>query len=436
MSTSTAKSNDLVATIPANTGGTGEFTLKETSYAGYAKAKFGDKTAKLFYWFFAARDTNLGSETPLVIWLNGGPGASSTLGLFLENGPLQFSADGCVQTNPYGWNQSAHIIYWDQPVGTGYSCTEGEPVYVQNENQLSEIFHQAMLNFYELHPEYRACPVFIAGESYAGKYVPNIAFFIHEAHQKNGGLDAILLKGIIVGDGWIDARRQIRIYIDYAYTIGLIDTYQKDGFDIDYEKFCYYLDRRDYMAAYKISNDIVSQVSKAGGGFNVYDARNFQDISMETVKRYMGLHAVKRSLHVPVDQKWECSDDEGPVAENLVIDNMQNSSWLYSKLIAANYKVLMYAAIFDTACGALATEQILYSIDKWGPEEDEQWRGLARNVWGSPTKGFVKSMKNLTQITLPDSGHEVPYYLPQTSLEMISTWLAGREFPMQPPKEQ
>lgn len=437
MSTPTTQSRDLVTTIPANTEGTGSFTLQETSYVGYANAKFGDKTAKLFYWFFAARDGSLGAATPLVIWLNGGPGAPSTLGLLLENGPLHFSADGHVQTNPYGWNHCAHLLYWDQPVGTGYSRTEGDPAYVQDEEQLSAVVYQAMLSFYALHPEYRACPVYVAGESYAGKYVPSIALYIHEANQKLGadGSNSIPLKGIAVGDGWIDARRQMRIYVDYAYTLGLIDTLQKRGFDMHYAEFCRCLDKQDYKTAYTVSNDIVSQVSKAGGGFNVYDVRSFEDISMDPVKTYMSLEAVKRSLHVPVDQAWECADNEGPVAENLIPDNMQDSSGLYSKLIAANYEVLMYAAIFDTACGALATEQILCSIEKWGPEDDERWRGLARGIWGSPAQGFVKSMKNLTQITLPASGHQVPYYLPQVSLEMISTWLAGREFPTQAPNK-
>ena len=41
----------------------------------------------IFYWFFYSRaDTN---TDPLVIWLTGGPGCSSELAVFMENGPFK-----------------------------------------------------------------------------------------------------------------------------------------------------------------------------------------------------------------------------------------------------------------------------------------------------------------------------------------------------------
>jgi carboxypeptidase C (cathepsin A) len=45
----------------------------------------------LFYWFF--KNTSL-VNPPLVLWLNGGPGATSMTGLFLENGPLRVVRNG------------------------------------------------------------------------------------------------------------------------------------------------------------------------------------------------------------------------------------------------------------------------------------------------------------------------------------------------------
>lgn len=53
-----------------------------------------NKTNKwhLFFWYFPAQGVPLES-TPLVIWLQGGPGCSSLTGLFNEIGPIQIIND-------------------------------------------------------------------------------------------------------------------------------------------------------------------------------------------------------------------------------------------------------------------------------------------------------------------------------------------------------
>ena len=58
-----------------------------------------------------------------MLWLNGGPGASTIAsGLLFENGPCRYSTEkNTTVRNPYGWNEKVNIIYLDQPVGTGFS---------------------------------------------------------------------------------------------------------------------------------------------------------------------------------------------------------------------------------------------------------------------------------------------------------------------------
>lgn len=358
------------------------------------------------------------------------------MGLFLENGPyrIQDTPQGELVENQYSWNDQAHLMYWDQPIGTGYSNIKeenSEITFVENENELSDIFYLALQDFFTKHPEYRSCPLYIAGESYAGKYVPNIAMKIHSNNADS--LNKINLSGIAIGDGWINAELQMKNYIQYAYTLGYLDTFQNDLLMSDYVLFCTALKIKDWPKAYDISNNIVSNVAAMGGGFDVYDIRSFSGIPMSKVKTYMDLDSVKEALHVPKDQEWNCADNDGPVAKNLIPDNMQDSSQIYSEFIKLdNYKVLMYTGTFDTACGSLSTENILYDLEKWGPESDENWRKIKRNIWAQPsgnTKGFIKQYKNLSQIVLPNSGHQVPYYLPEISLEMITKWIHNQEFP-------
>ena len=53
-----------------------------------------------------------------MIWLNGGPGCSSLLGLLNENGPFVFEEeDNLISTNPFSWNREANLLFFEQPAG-------------------------------------------------------------------------------------------------------------------------------------------------------------------------------------------------------------------------------------------------------------------------------------------------------------------------------
>ncbi|KAL8956669.1 MAG: hypothetical protein Q9193_005871, partial [Seirophora villosa] len=68
-------------------------------------------------------------------------------------------------------NQKRHMVWIEQPVGTGFS--QGKPTAV-NEDEVAEQFLGFFKNFVDTFA-LQGRKVFITGESYAGYYVPYIA---------------------------------------------------------------------------------------------------------------------------------------------------------------------------------------------------------------------------------------------------------------------
>lgn len=68
----------------------------------------------MWFWFFEARKN--AKNAPLALWLNGGPGCSSMIGLFQEHGPCTFN-DGSSKPklNPNSWNNVANMV-WKPPL--------------------------------------------------------------------------------------------------------------------------------------------------------------------------------------------------------------------------------------------------------------------------------------------------------------------------------
>lgn len=73
----------------------------------------------MFFWFFEAKENP--NEKPLTLWLNGGPGSDSLIGLFQEHGPCNVTETLETQVNPFAWNGVSNMLYLSQPVGVGFS---------------------------------------------------------------------------------------------------------------------------------------------------------------------------------------------------------------------------------------------------------------------------------------------------------------------------
>jgi serine carboxypeptidase-like clade 2 len=82
---------------------------------------------------------SLGNVTgdPVLIWLNGGPGCSSLLGAFSENGPFVFDdGENVIKPNPFSWNERANMLYIESPAHIGFSIG-GPNDWTYNDNSQS-----------------------------------------------------------------------------------------------------------------------------------------------------------------------------------------------------------------------------------------------------------------------------------------------------------
>lgn len=76
-----------------------ELTPGVKSFSGYVDIA---EEEHIFFWFFEARNQDP-HTAPLTVWINGGPGSSSMIGLFQELGPCGVDSNGEVYNNPYAW---------------------------------------------------------------------------------------------------------------------------------------------------------------------------------------------------------------------------------------------------------------------------------------------------------------------------------------------
>ena len=148
--------------------------LKVSAYSGYLKSK---DTKQLHYVYIGSQDKE--ATDPVVIWFNGGPGCSSLEGLFAEHGPCVVNeASGAkgVAKNPFSWNKRANMLYIESPAGVGFSIAKDDDDYVHTDKSQAEDLKVALDDFYTKFPTLVPNDLYIAGESYAGVYVPWIAY--------------------------------------------------------------------------------------------------------------------------------------------------------------------------------------------------------------------------------------------------------------------
>ncbi|KAJ1435987.1 Serine carboxypeptidase, serine active site [Sesbania bispinosa] len=364
-------------------------------YAGYYPIEHSH-AARMFYFFFESRYSK---EDPVVIWLTGGPGCSSELALFYENGPFKITDNLSLVWNEYGWDKVSNLLYVDQPTGTGFSYSTDLRDIRHNEEGVRNDLYDFLQAFFAEHPQYAMNDFFITGESYAGHYIPALGARIRQGNQANEGIH-INLKGLAIGNGLTNPEIQYKAYPDYALDMGIITKATRNRLNIVLVpacelaiKLCGTDGKIACLTAYVVCNVIFSDIMLHAGNANV-------------------VKLVKNSPH------------NTEVYMAMLVDWMRNLEVGIPVLLEDGINLLVYAGEYDLICNWLGNSRWVHAMEWSGQKAFVASPDVPFVVDGSEA-GLLKSYGPLSFLKVHDAGHMVPMDQPKAALEMLKKWTQG-----------
>lgn len=399
-----------------------------TSYSGFITVDQACN-ANMFFWFFPAENNY--ETSPLSIWLQGGPGGSSLYGLFNENSPLLLTPEGTLQKRKFTWTHASSYLSIDNPVGTGFSFADSINCYSRNETHVGKNLLTVVKQFLKMFPELKSNPLFVTGESYAGKYVPALSYAIHEDNKVQQ--EKINLQGLAIGNGLVDPGNQLH-YGDYLYQLGLIDSSERQKFQEEEELGRSYIAAGKWKEAfdvfdYLLNGDIIDYPSyfKNCTGFDFYFNYLYSSQPPEgDESAFVNKPEVREAIHVGSSVFHSGSDVELALME----DVMQSvAPWL--AILLDNYRILIFNGQLDIIVAYPLTISYLQKLE-WSAANE--YRTAPRDKWyvGSELAGYVKKAGNLTEVLVRNAGHMVPQNQPRWALDLLSRFFANTELPHLP----
>ena len=495
-----APAADEVKSLP---GFPADFPFK--AYSGFLDVTFsptinGYDGARIHYQFHTSQ-SNSSTSDPIVAWHTGGPGGSSIYGQYAELGYFQVSSSG-ERVNPDAWNNVANMLYLESPAGSfitpvdqrsGFSyCTkngEKQQKCSWNDQTQAEAYGHTLQAFFKAFPEYSSNELYLAGESYAGQYVPNIA--AHLLETQPSGVPA--LKGIAVGNGcWGGDANSVNCngpnddknLVNLYHGKGLVS----DKLYASIQSAC-----GDFSKESLACEAQLLKMDKAVGPHNVYNVydncpnldsgkkslrewfeltgksprwlRKFLVANMQNPNAYAELEAMAAGAaevrvgagagvgDVPAaggGYDWTCGQfDALPVyfarADVRAALNLPNakengsvfdydssgpaSVTLYPKLIK-QIRVLIYNGDADSCVPYLGNEEWTASmVDQGVVTEAQAWHPWYQSEEASAPAGYATSYSDDFQfLTIRLSGHQVPKNNGAAALAMFKGFLAGKTF--------
>ncbi|KAI4461104.1 serine protease family s10 serine carboxypeptidase [Holotrichia oblita] len=395
------------------------------SYSGFFQVN-KEFNSNLFFWYFPSQ-SNVNND-PLILWLQGGPGISSLVGLFVENGPFELASKFDIKLRMHSWTKRFSMIYIDNPVGTGYSYTEQEG-YAQNETIIAKQLHAGLKQFFKLFPEIAKNDFYIMGESYGGKFAISLAQLIDHTNPKR--TKKIPLKGIAIGSAFCDPINQIG-YGDYLYEIGLIDHNARERFYFLENCIKEHIKNKKWLDAFRtydylIGGDIITEtvyknVTGLDHFFNYVSDNNPMN-QLDLVSYFVTLEELRKALHVG----YVRFNITNPIVEEYLKQDIMKSVANSLPQLLRNYKFLFFNGQLDVISGYDMTENFLLNMKH---DNLAAYQNASRCIWrvGKSVAGYAKNWGNLTQILVRNAGHLVPSDQPKWTFDMIVRFITNINF--------
>ncbi|CAB3399767.1 unnamed protein product [Caenorhabditis bovis] len=452
--------------------------MKFRQYSGFLD---GNKNHKIHYWLVESE--NDPTHDPLLLWLNGGPGSSSLMGLFEENGPYRVSKDGTsLSRNPYAWNKFANILYLESPTGVGYSYSTDGVAVEYNDNATAYENYNALKSFFKLYPQYQTSDFYTTGESYGGVYVPTLAKLI-VLGLKSGDI-VVNYKGMAIGNGVIDKNTDFDSQLHFQYYHGGID---KTTYTTALNLCCPTGDEFHCKFSSRFTNmnnsipwgnlsdpcyDFIVSVGanlllKAFDPYNVYqqcwtlsyndttprtpygedwtginydstDPYNgypcYMDQAMET---YLNQNGVRKALNIPDSVgRWYGMN----AIINAYTQQVDTDTDIFKTIIdnaPADFNILLYNGDVDAMVNWFGAE--IYTSDAFtnklkfqiATDRSPWYYQLSKDYYtthaGFQTR-YTNGKMNIDVLTVKGSGHLVPLDRPQQALQMIYNFIKRQSY--------
>ncbi|XP_061471320.1 retinoid-inducible serine carboxypeptidase [Rhineura floridana] len=397
--------------------------------------------ASMFWWlYYADNPTQNFTQLPLIMWLQGGPGASGCgYGNFEEIGPL----DSDLKPRRTTWLQAASVLFVDNPVGTGYSYVNDTLAYATDLCTVTSDMMVLLREFFNSRTEFQTIPFYIFSESYGGKMAAAIALELHKA------IEARTIKcnflGVALGDSWISPLDSVISWGPYLYSTSYLDDKGLKEVTTAAKKILDAMHKREFKLATLLWSKAEDIIEENTNGVNFYNIltrhtssvtalasvasetvpflklfqRHVKHQSKDKLSDLMNGSIRKKLKIIPDHVKWGGQSQD--VFMNMAEDFMKHAIDIVDDLLEANISVTVYNGQLDLIVCTIGQEAWLRKL-KWPKMKQfsaQKWKPLYVGSASTETAAFHKSYDNLDFFWILKAGHMVPADQGDMALKMV-----------------